>query len=94
MKINKATSRFKRKATDKIQFIICSTVMVCGMCASVTCIEYHAQGIHMLDLPCRPHRLKTVIFGSYMCLFFLKVFSDVVCHSSVFSTSIVLSPIS
>ena len=35
--------------------------MVCGMCASVTCIKYKAQGIHMLDLPCRPHRLKTVI---------------------------------
>ena len=52
--------------------------MVCGMCASVTCIEYQAQGIHMLDLPCRPHRLKHVIYGSYMCLFFLTVFSDVV----------------
>ena len=52
--------------------------MVCGMCASVTCIEYHAQGIHMLDLPCRPYRLKTVIYGSFVCLFFLTVFSDVV----------------
>ena len=29
------------------------------MCSSVTSIEYYVQGIHMLDLPCRPHRPKS-----------------------------------
>ena len=37
------------------------------MCASVTCIEYHAQGIYMLDLPCRPYRLTRGLKGHISC---------------------------